>query len=55
MGPTEPSAISGSTITDVSTVGATLSGLVTVSHSVHVDSATGPTGVAYGAPGMPMG
>jgi hypothetical protein len=45
----------GSTITDVLTFGATLSALVTVSHSVHVDSATELTGVAYGAPGMPMG
>jgi hypothetical protein len=55
IGPTEVSVISGSTMTDVSMVGATLSALVTVSHSVHVDSATGDTGVAYGAPGMPIG
>src|SRR3954454_25308737 len=54
MGPTEASTLSGNTMTDVSTVGATLSGLVTVSHSVHMD-AGGPTGVAYGAPGIPTG
>jgi hypothetical protein len=45
----------GRTTTDVSTAGATLSGLVTVSHNVHVDSAAPATGVAYGAPGMPIG
>ena len=38
IGPTEPSVTNGRTITDVSTVGATLSGLVTVSHNVHIDS-----------------
>ncbi len=55
IGPVEESVTSGSTSTDVSTAGATLSGLMTVSHNVHIDSATPPTGVAYGAPGMPIG
>ncbi len=45
MGPTDGSITSGRTITDVSTVGATLSGFVTVSHNVHIDSAA-ETGVA---------
>ena len=40
---------------DEFTVGATLSGLVTVSHNVHIELAAVDTGVAYGAPGMPTG
>jgi hypothetical protein len=55
MAPTEPSMTSGRTMIDEFTVGATLSGLVTVSHNVHVELADVDTGVAYGAPGMPMG
>jgi len=55
IGPTAPSETRGVTSTDVSMDGATLSTLVTMSHSVHIDSDTLAMGVAYGAPGMPIG
>ncbi len=55
MAPTEASVTKGSITTEVSTVGATLSARVTLSHSVHIDSPAPETGVAYGAPGMPIG
>ncbi len=55
IGPVVLSVTNGSINTDVSTAGATLSGLMTVSHNVHIVSVTPETGVAYGAPGMPIG
>ena len=53
--PTEPSNARGVISTEVSTVGATVSGWITVSHNDHCETGDDETGVAYGAPGMPSG
>src|SRR5690606_20432527 len=55
IAPTDASSASGVASTEVCTDGATLSGLITVSHSAHCDSGDEETGVAYGAPGIPSG